>query len=257
MLDNMKITILGTGTSTGVPEIGCKCEVCTSQNSKDKRLRSSVLIEKDEKRILIDATPDFRQQMMDLPFKKIDGILITHEHYDHVSGLDDMRTFGRFGEIDIYAEKNVKDALMNRIPYCFAPKKYAGVPNLKITEIDCSPFTIEGIEIVPIRVMHHRLPILGFRIGDFAYLTDVKTVPDEELTKLKGLDVLIVSALRKRDHISHQTLDEAVALIHKVAPKNAYLTHLSHKMGLHHVVENELEEGVSIAYDGLELKVKN
>ena len=252
----MKITILGTGTSTGVPEIGCRCEVCTSHNSKDKRLRSSVLIEKDGKRILIDATPDFREQMMGLPFRKIDGILITHEHYDHVSGLDDLRTFGRFGEIDIYAEKNVKDALMNRIPYCFASQKYAGVPNLKITEIDIAPFTIEGIDIVPIRVMHYMLPILGFRIGNFAYLTDVKTVPDEELKKLKGLDVLIVSALRKRDHISHQTLDEAVALIHKIEPKQAYLTHLSHKMGLHDEVESELEEGIGIAYDGMELKVK-
>ena len=249
----MKITILGTGTSTGVPEIGCDCIVCNSSNSKDKRLRSSVLIEKDGKRILIDATPDFREQMMNLPFKKIDGVLISHEHYDHVGGLDDMRTFGRFGEINLYAEKNVKDALISRIPYCFTSKKYAGVPNLKITEMDCTPFEIEGIEIVPIRVLHYRLPILGFRIGNFAYLTDVKTIPDRELAKLMGVEVLVVSALRKTEHISHQTLEQAIDLIDRIAPERAYLTHLSHQMGLHDVVEKELKDGIKIAYDGLVL----
>lgn len=254
---DMKITFFGTGTSTGIPEIGCECEVCTSNNSKDKRLRSSVLIESNSKRLLIDASPDFREQMMNLPFLKINGILVTHEHYDHVGGMDDLRTFGRFGEIDIYAENNVANALMHRIPYCFAPKKYAGVPNLKITEIDTNPFSVEGIEVIPIRVMHYRLPILGFRIGSFAYLTDVKTISDEELEKLRDLDVLVVSALRKKEHISHQTLDQAIDLIHKVEPKKAYLTHLSHQMGLHDVVNRELEDGVSIAYDGLELKINS
>lgn len=254
---DMKITFLGTGTSTGVPEIGCECEVCMSNNSKDKRLRSSVLIETRGKRILIDATPDFRAQMMSLPFQKIDGILVSHEHYDHVGGMDDLRNFGRFGEIDIYAEKNVSEALIRRIPYCFAPNKYAGVPNLKIKEIDTNPFLIEDIEVIPIRVMHYRLPILGFRIGGFAYLTDVKTIADQELEKLRDLDVLVVSALRKTEHISHQTLDQAIELIHKVEPKKAYLTHLSHQMGLHDVVNKELEEGISIAYDGMELRIKN
>lgn len=251
----MKITFLGTGTSNGVPEIGCKCTVCTSDNPKDKRLRSSVLVEKGDIRILIDVTPDFRQQVMNLPFRKIDGVLITHEHYDHVGGMDDLRQFGRFGEINIYAEKNVSEALQNRIPYCFIRKKYKGVPNLEITEIDCSSFEIEGIEIIPIRVLHHKLPILGFRIDNFAYLTDVKTIDENELSKLKGLDLLVMSALRKTEHISHQTLDQAIELIHKIKPKKTYITHLSHEMGLHDVVENELEDNVSIAFDGLEISI--
>lgn len=258
MLDysqNMKITFLGTGTSTGVPEIGCECIVCKSLDSKDKRLRSSVMIEIGIMRILIDVTPDFREQVMHLPFMKIDGVLITHEHYDHVGGIDDMRPFGRFGEIDIYSEKNVADALIRRMPYCFTKSKYAGVPNLNIREIGAKPFHIEDVEVIPIRVMHYKLPIMGFRIISFAYLTDVKTVPDEELDKLRDLDVLVVSALRKDVHVSHQNLDQAIELIHKINPKKAYLTHLSHQMGLHSEVTQELEQRISIAYDGLEVKM--
>lgn len=252
----MKITFLGTGTSNGVPEIGCECIVCKSANAKDKRLRSSVLIEKGETRILIDVTPNFREQIMDIPFKKIDGVLISHEHYDHVGGMDDLRPFGRFGKIDIYAEKNVSDALKDRIPYCFLSRKYAGLPNLEITEInETEPIWINDVEIIPIRVMHYKLPILGFRIGGFAYLTDVKTVPEEELRKLEDLDLLVVSALRKTEHISHQTLDQALDLIHIINPKKTYLTHLSHQMGLHNEVEQELQASISIAYDGLVVHV--
>ena len=249
----MKITFLGTGTSNGVPVIGCECSVCKSKDSKDKRLRSSILIERSGKNLLIDVTPDFREQMMNLSFQKIDGVLITHEHYDHVGGIDDLRPFGRFGELDIYAEQNVSQALQNRLPYCFTPKKYGGIPNINIKEIDCIPFFINDIEVIPIRVMHFNLPILGFRISNFAYLTDVKTIPEEELDKLKDLDILVVSALRKSEHISHLNLEQAIDLIHKINPKKAYLTHLSHQMGLHEEENNELEEGVSIAYDGLEI----
>lgn len=251
----MKITFLGTGTSTGVPEIGCECIVCKSKDSKDNRLRSSVLIEVNDKRILIDATPDFRAQMMKLPFRKLDGVLISHEHYDHVAGLDDMRPFGQFGEIDIYAEMKVSKALKSRIPYCFMPVQYAGIPNLRVIEITTKPFMIEDIEIIPIRVMHHNLPILGFRIGDFAYLTDVKTVPEDELHKLEDLKILVVSALRKSKHVSHQNLDQAIDLTHKINPEMTYLTHLSHQMGLHNVIEQELEKSISIAYDGLEIDI--
>ena len=247
----MKITFLGTGTSTGVPQIGCECVVCTSGNIKDKRLRSSVLIEIGDTRILIDVTPDFREQMLNLSFQKINGILVSHEHYDHVGGMDDLRPFGRFGEIDVYAEKNVSQALRLRIPYCFMPNKYVGVPNLNLREISTTPFLIENIEIIPIRVLHYKLPILGFRIGSFAYLTDVKSLPDEELGKLNDLDVLVVSALRKSEHISHQNLDQAIDLIHKVNPKRAYLTHLSHEMGLHNEVENQLDKDIKIGFDGL------
>ena len=251
----MKVIFLGTGTSTGVPEVGCKCDVCLSKDIKDKRLRSSVLIEQEGTRILIDATPDFRQQMMNQPFNKIDGVLISHEHYDHVGGIDDMRPFGRFGQIDVYAEQNVSQALKQRMPYCFVTDKYAGIPDLEIIEIDCKPFSIKNIEIIPIRVLHHKLPILGFRIGDLAYLTDVKTIPNGELEKLKGLDLLVVSALRKSEHLSHQNLDQAIDLVHKIKPKSSYFTHLSHQMGLHADVEKELEKGIHIAYDGLELVI--
>lgn len=251
----MKITFLGTGTSTGVPEIGCECIVCKSKDSKDNRLRSSVLIEVNDKRILIDATPDFRAQMMKLPFRKLDGVLISHEHYDHVAGLDDMRPFGQFGEIDIYAEMKVSKALKSRIPYCFMPVQYAGIPNLRVIEISTKPFKIEDVDIIPIRVMHHNLPILGFRIGDFAYLTDVKTVPEDELHKLEDLKILVVSALRKSKHVSHQNLDQAIDLTHKINPEMTYLTHLSHQMGLHNVIEQELEKSISIAYDGLEIDI--
>lgn len=252
----MKITFLGTGTSSGVPVIGCRCAVCRSDNPKDKRTRSSALIETDGKRILIDCGPDFRQQMMNMPFSKLDGVLLTHEHYDHVSGIDDLRPFCQFGDIQIYTEKNVIEALHNRIPYCFKEHKYPGVPLIELNEItEGIPFDIEGVEIMPIRVMHNSLPIVGYRIGSFAYLTDLKYIPENEFDKLTDLDILVINALHHKDHIAHETLEEALVNIKRIAPKKAYLIHMSHQIGLHDEVQAYLPENVFLAYDGLELEL--
>ncbi len=252
----MKVRFLGTGTSTGVPQIGCNCEVCKSADNRDKRLRSSVRIEVDGKVLLIDCTPDFRQQMMNVPFVKIDGLLLTHEHYDHVGGIDDLRPFSRFGSVNLYMEEHLENVIKERIPYCFAPKKYGGIPNIRINRINVNDvFDVEGIKVTPIRVMHYKLPIIGFRIKDFAYLTDVKSIPESEYEKLKGLNTIVISALRKTEHISHQTLDEALSVSEKIAPKRTYFSHLSHEMGLHEKIEKQLPQNTHFAYDGLEIEV--
>lgn len=254
--DNMKVKFLGTGTSTGVPLIGCKCGVCSSCDQRDKRLRASVMIEVDDQVIVIDCSPDFRQQMLSFPFRKIDAILLTHEHYDHVGGIDDLRPFSVFGAVNLYMEERLENILKERLPYCFAEHKYGGVPNLVVRQICVDKdFRIGTVRVVPIRVMHYRLPILGFRIGSFVYLTDVKTIEDNELEKLEGVDTLVISALRKTEHISHQTLDEALEIIHRVKPGIAYLTHMSHEIGLHAKVEEKLPPHVRLAYDGLEISV--
>jgi len=250
----MKIRFLGTGTSTGVPEIGCTCEVCTSSDKRNNRLRTSALVSINDKNILIDCGPDFRQQMLPLQFRKLDAVLITHEHYDHVGGMDDLRPFCRFGDIDVYLEKYVADALRARIPYCFEDFKYPGVPSFNLNKIDDKPFNVEGIDITPVRLMHYKLPITGYRIGNMAYLTDVKSIPEEEYKKLENIDTLIIDALRIEKHISHQNLSEALANIKRIAPKKAYLVHLSHQMGLHEEVQKTLPDNVFIAYDGLEIE---
>jgi phosphoribosyl 1,2-cyclic phosphate phosphodiesterase len=253
----MKVRFLGTGTSTGNPEIGCRCEVCTSTDEKDRRFRSSVLVETEGKHLLIDCGPDFRTQMLEVfkttPFERLNGVLITHEHYDHVGGLDDLRTFCRSGAVDIYAEEYVAKAIKMRIPYVFKEHKYPGVPNLRVIPIRNEPFSIGDRVIIPIRLMHGRLPILGYRIGRLAYLTDLKTIPEEEYAKLQDLDVLIINALRESEHISHESIGEALANIERIKPERAYLIHMNHHFGLHAEKQKTLPPQVFIAYDGLEI----
>jgi phosphoribosyl 1,2-cyclic phosphate phosphodiesterase len=248
----MKIYFLGTGTSTGIPQIGCRCPVCTSNDPKDNRLRSSVYIETDHVHMLIDAGPDLRQQLLNAEVNSIDAILITHEHYDHIGGLDDIRPMGH---VMVYGETRALKTIKNNMPYSFAENKYPGVPLIELNAISTDKFKIKDIEILPVRIMHAQLPILGFRIGTMAYLTDVKTIDDENIEKLKNIDILVINALRHTSHISHLSLTESLELIDKIKPRMAYLTHVSHDMGLHKKTELTLPENVRLAYDNLVLNL--
>ena len=254
----MKVTFLGTGTSQGVPVIACDCEVCLSQDKHDKRLRVSVLIEKEGKSIVIDAGPDFRYQMLRAGVRHLDAILFTHEHKDHVAGLDDVRAFNfkQQSEIDVYADMRVQSALKQEFHYIFSEAKYPGIPRLELHEIKADqPFTVAGIEIIPISVMHYKLPVFGFRIGDFTYITDAKTIDKENIAKIRGSKIVVINALQKDSHISHLTLDEAISLAREIGAEQTYLTHISHRLGTHVNVSKELPEGIQLAYDGLQLQM--
>ena len=253
----LKVTFLGTGTSQGVPVIACSCETCQSADPRDKRLRSSVLIQTETRTIIIDTGPDFRTQMLRENVKDLDAVLFTHEHKDHTAGLDDIRSFNYIKQkpMDVYAEPAVIRSLKMEFAYIFAEKKYPGVPQVEIHTIENQNFQIDGIDIVPIRVMHYKLPILGFRIGDFTYITDANYIPEEEKEKIIGTRYLVIGALRKQKHISHFSLEDALKLISDLSPKRAYITHISHQMGKYDVVQKELPAGVLLAYDGLQFEI--
>jgi phosphoribosyl 1,2-cyclic phosphate phosphodiesterase len=248
----MNFLFLGTGTSTGVPQIGCSCITCRSADSKDKRLRASVLLTEGDTKILIDCGPDLRQQLLTHDINSVSAILLTHDHYDHVGGLDDVRPLG---DTQLYAEKRVLSVIQRNMPYCFADIKYPGVPLIHLHEINENEFFINNLRIQPIRIMHAKLPILGFRVGKVAYLTDIKTIDDRSIEKLQNLDILVMNALRIKNHIAHLSLSEAIEIAIKIGARKTYFTHMSHDIGLHEEINKSLPENIELAYDGLQLSI--
>ena len=251
----MKVKFLGTGTSQGVPVITCDCEVCSSLDFRDKRFRSSIYVEVDQVSLVIDTGPDFRMQMLRAGVKKLDAILFTHEHKDHTAGLDDIRPFNfrQQKDMPIFGRLNVLEQIRKEFAYVFSTNKYPGVPQIDPIEIDENPFHLNGITITPIPVFHYKLPVLGFRIGDFSYITDANHIPEESYKLLEGTEILVLNALQQEPHISHFTLDEAVDQAKKIGAKQTYFTHISHRLGLHEQVCKNLPAGIQLAYDGLEL----
>lgn len=253
----MKLKFLGTGTSTGVPEIGCKCEVCTSTDPRDRRLRCSALLEYEGTTILIDCGPDFREQMLRADVRKIDALLMTHKHYDHVIGIDDLRPYTRDKELPIYADRETEMQIRAFFPYCFGRIKYPGVANIGIVPVsDKSSFKVGNVDVMPIRVFHGMFPITAYRFGKLAYITDMSYIEPGELEKLEGVEVLVINALRfSKPHKTHQTVLEALQVVERIKPKRVYFTHLMHHIGLHAKIEKCLPDGVHLAYDGLEIEV--
>ncbi len=256
---DMKIeaTFLGTGTSQGVPIVACNCDVCRSKDPKDKRLRSSIMVKIDGKNFVIDAGPDFRQQMLREDIFSLRAIVLTHEHVDHIFGLDDIRSFNwvQKNPVDIYAENRVQEAIKRIFNYVFAESKYPGIPKMKLHTVCNRSFKIDEIKITPIRCFHHKLPVYGYRIGDLTYITDTNFIPEEEIKKVMGTKVLVINALRKEKHLSHFNLEEALEVIQKVKPERAYLTHLSHTFGKHEDIQKELPKNVFVGYDGLKIEI--
>ncbi|MBO0930045.1 MBL fold metallo-hydrolase [Fibrella aquatilis] len=253
----MIVTLLGTGTSSGVPLIGCGCAVCRSVDFRDKRLRTSAHVQVGNTSIVIDTGPDFRQQVLRLGLLNLDAVLFTHEHKDHTAGLDEVRAYNfRSGkDMPVYARPTVLAQLAREFSYIFAEVKYPGIPRIITHVIDNEPFDVAGIQIIPIEVMHHKLPVYGFRIGDFTYLTDLNSISDAELEKVYGTRILILDALRHEEHLSHFALNESLALIERIQPERAYLTHISHQMGLHREVNLTLPPSVRLGYDGLQIEL--
>lgn len=252
----MRLTFLGTGTSQGVPVIACRCRVCRSGDSRDRRLRTSALLEVEGRNILFDIGPDFRQQMLREDVGRLDAILITHAHRDHVGGLDDIRSFNyvQHSKMDVYLNAEARFAIERDYHYIFEPHQYPGLPEADLHTVE-APFVAAGVEVVPVKAMHKDLPVLGYRIGAMAYITDANYMAPAEIAKLKGVKVLVINALRREKHFSHYSLPEALAVIEEVDPERAYLTHMSHEMGLHEKVSATLPPHVALAYDGLKVEI--
>jgi phosphoribosyl 1,2-cyclic phosphate phosphodiesterase len=250
---SLTFTFLGTGTSGGIPMIGCDCAVCSSTDKKDKRLRSSLLVRSANTTLVVDSGPDFRYQMLRAGVKHLDAIVFTHPHKDHVAGLDDVRAYNFFSRkpMQVFANEMTQEVLIREFPYAFADTKYPGVPEIKLNTIDFEPFVVGDIPVVPILVWHMKMPVMGFRFGKFTYITDANRIEPAELEKIKGSEVLTLNTLRKEKHISHYTLDEGIQVAAQLGPSHTYFTHLSHQMGLHEEVSKELPDGVELAYDGL------
>jgi phosphoribosyl 1,2-cyclic phosphate phosphodiesterase len=253
----LKITFLGTGTSQGVPVIGCHCEVCQSLDFRNKRLRTSIHVEVNGKSFVVDTGPDFRQQMLRENVQRLDAVLFTHAHRDHTAGLDDVRAFNfmQGSDMPVYGRQEVLDQLKVEFAYAFAKDAYPGLPRITLNRIDDQPFALDDVPVTPLPVMHLRLPVLGFRFGNFSYITDANLIPEETLRRLTGTEVLVLNALQIEPHVSHFNLDEALKMIERIQPARAYLIHISHKLGLHSAVEKKLPAKVLLAYDGLQIDV--
>lgn len=253
----LKVVILGSGTSQGVPVIACDCHVCASNDPKDKRLRSSIMVSFQDKSFVIDSGPDFREQMLREKVKSLDALIFTHEHKDHMAGMDDIRAFNYRSQkpMEVYCSERVETALRRDYYYVFAAERYPGIPQVNMNRIENKPFEVEGVTFTPIEVLHYKMPVFGFRIGDFVYITDAKTIDSKERDKVRGAKILIVNALHRSEHLSHFNLEEALDFIADVAPERAYLTHISHLFGTHKEIEKLLPDNVSVAYDGMKIEI--